>query len=196
MAAAQQHRENHPGDQRQHGFVHQVLGEQVVHVHKAEQNRQRQQALAQPDGVEQHRLHHLHGREQAHHPADVAVLELAVLDHQQQGLACGQHQHRVSQYRQQHMQADAVFQRVSVVTGVDPQAGGDDQCRERKHQRADPLERPVQAGHQHQPGAHRRHAGGHREQAQAQPLVGDQQEIQPHGVGGHRQTAGQHQHRP
>ena len=52
----------------------QVLREQVVHVKEATEDRHGKQDLPQPDGFEQHGFHHLDGRKNPHHAADMAAL--------------------------------------------------------------------------------------------------------------------------
>lgn len=192
MAPGQQRDEQCPGQHGQHGLVGDTLRQQIVHVDEARQHGGSQQQGTGPEQLEQHRLHDLDRREDTHDAANVATLELAVLDQQQQGLGRRDRQHGIGEDREQHMNRHAVGQRMGRIAGLGPQQGRDAQGTEGEYQCADPLDAPVQAGDRHQGGAGAGNHRRHREQTQADTVGGDDGQPQAQGMGGHRRQP-QHQ---
>ncbi len=109
VTAPQQYAEDDPGQARQQGFVHQVLGEQVLDEQPAGDQRQREQGPAGPEKAEQQAFHGLQRRKVLDQPQGMLVLELVVLQQHQQRLEHRDGEHAVGQDRQQDVGEHARF---------------------------------------------------------------------------------------
>ena len=83
-AADQQHAEQHPGDERQHGLLHQVLREQIGDEDESGEQRQRQQAEARADQPEHDFFERIERRQDARQIGNAPRAQAPVEKHQQQ----------------------------------------------------------------------------------------------------------------
>src|SRR5690625_7446081 len=173
MVAGQQHDEEDPGGDGQHGLVGQVLGKEVIDVDKAGDDGQRQQDHPDPDQLEQHALHGLERRQHLDDAPQLVVLEPVLKQGQGQGLQGGQGQQAVGEDGQQHVGGHARAGSAQGNAGAGhQQSGGNDQRRQGEQTGQHGVQRTAQAGAQGDDADHPENQGGDPEKAQVDPLGG------------------------